>query len=370
MCHGFVNVSGGVELLNGGQFNGRTVIASDRNKDESIKIKELVDTSPNLAKGLRSSIQYEYCPPVSTAQFTAPSSGPVRNLVPQSMIGSHRADDGYLQQLHECMDSYSSVPIAGYSPPAPTAFAGPNGAACNTVADYYNYGGAYRSSQVSGTPDNYWSASLPYLDHTAWSNSDFANTAPQPADPSSHVVTERRKILVRDLPFRATPEQVIAWVRKKMGPFAGKISTIEVPRGRSGPEIRGHAYVAFRSSSSAKEAVRIMDQSTFKGRQVSARMTTEGVALMDDGDPRPKKLVDADKDKGPKKSRRSKDKVEGAIRSSSSRSGQRSSSDKDAKSGKVGKMEKTEKSEKDDKDRKYSGPLVVDGTTKQKFSRQ
>jgi hypothetical protein len=35
-----------VGLLNGGGFNDRCIIASDRNKSESIKIKERVDTSP------------------------------------------------------------------------------------------------------------------------------------------------------------------------------------------------------------------------------------------------------------------------------------------------------------------------------------
>lgn len=301
-------------------------------------------------------------------------------LVPHSLIGLCRADDGKLQQYYGYMSGYSQAPqvahhedptvaITGYSPPAPKAYAGPNVAAYGTSAHYYNYGGAYRNSQVSGASDDYWSVSLPYHDRTAWSNHDFSNTASQPTDPGSFVTTERRKILIRELPFRANQDQVIAWIRKKMGPSASKIRTIEVPLSSSRSEIRGYAYVSFRSSSSAKEAVRMLDQSIFKGRQICARMTTEGITLIDDGDPGPKKLVDANLDKWRKKTRRSKDKKTEPT-PSSSRTSRRSPSDKDARSGKTSKIEKIDKRETDEKEKSYSGPLVVDGTTKQKSSRR
>lgn len=47
-CYLAVNVlTARIELLNGGSFNGRSIIASDKNRHEPIKIKELVDASPS-----------------------------------------------------------------------------------------------------------------------------------------------------------------------------------------------------------------------------------------------------------------------------------------------------------------------------------
>lgn len=350
--------------MNGGQFNGRCIIASDRNKHEAIKIKELVDTSPELTESVPSPITpIQYNVPVSPTQFSAPSRGQVRYLAPHKLMGLLRTDKGPFQEFY--LGGYAQaypfsyeghdVAISAYSIPSSMTFAGADPTAYNT-SDYY--GEAYRSPQVAGTHDHYWEASLPYHGSTAWSNHDLG-TVSQPADHGNYVQTERRKVLIRGIPSQARPEQVVAWVRKKLGPFAGKINAIEVPPSNSDSEIRGHAYVTLRSSSSAKEVVGILNQATFKGRQVSARLAVDGFTLIDDGAPGPQEARDSDRDKGLKKTRHSKHRETEAT---SSGSRHKSTSHKDAKSG------KSDKRDKDEKDKSDPGPLVVDGSGRQKRS--
>ena len=316
-----------VGLLNGGQFNGRCIIASDRNKSESIKIKELVDTSPEL------SASHLY--PVEPCGAGGPPA--------------HLTHTGGLPVSYEG----HALAAPAYSIPVSMASAGGNPGAYST-ADHYE--GPYSSSQSAGSYGHYgyWGASLPYHGGAAWPNDNgFDAATSDAADGGEYIRTERRKILIQDLPFRARPDQVSTWVRKTMGALASKIKAIEVPQGSLGSEICGYAYVTFRSSSSAKEAVRLLDQGTFKGRQVSVRVASDGVTMID----RPHEAtgIDVDRDGNAKKTRRSKHR-EAAPTSSSS--GKKSPPGKDSGSSKSDKSEKTEK------DNRPTVPLVVDGRTK------
>jgi RNA recognition motif-containing protein len=138
-----------------------------------------------------------------------------------------------------------------------------------------------------------------------------------------------------------------------MGAHASKIKAIEVPLGSSGSDTRGYAYVTFRSSSSAKEAVRLLDQGTFKGRQVSVRLASDGVTLID----RPEEAtgINMDREDNAKKTRRPKHRE---TIPTSSTSGKKSFPDKGSGSS------KGDKSEKAEKDNRPTVPLVVDGRTK------
>jgi RNA recognition motif-containing protein len=103
------------------------------------------------------------------------------------------------------------------------------------------------------------------------------NDMPQ-GPPRGFVVTEHRKVLVTQLGNGAQVEKIKSWIHKTAGTYADTISSIVVPCQRSSTKARGHAYIIFETVSAAAHAIKLLDASRFKGRQVSARLTTEGLS--------------------------------------------------------------------------------------------
>lgn len=96
--------------------------------------------------------------------------------------------------------------------------------------------------------------------------------------PGDFVVTEPRKVLVTQLGSGAQVDEIKSWIQKRAGTYANTISSIEVPCKRSSTEARGHAYIIFETVSAAAHTIKLLDASKFKGRHVTARLTTEGLS--------------------------------------------------------------------------------------------
>jgi hypothetical protein len=192
------------DLLDGGIFKGRYIVASDKNRTETIKIKEPIDTGS------------------MTENLTFPQMDPA---AVQAMATDHVA-----AALYPMAFSTLGIPDA------------------MTVAAP----GAGRGNLTT-------------------------NDMPQ-GSPRGFVVTEHRKALVTQLGNGAQVEEIKSWIYKTAGTYANTISSIEVPCKRSSTEARGHAYIIFETASAAADAIKLLNASTFKGRQVSARLTTEGLS--------------------------------------------------------------------------------------------
>jgi hypothetical protein len=118
-----------------------------------------------------------------------------------------------------------------------------------------------------------------YPNYEDFANSNTSPSYPHHADSPGYIETEQRKILITHLERKANHEDVIAWIRKRLGSAASHVSGIDVPRQDGSGQLRGHGYVTFRTASAARKGVEALDQKKFQKHHVSARLTVEGVAV-------------------------------------------------------------------------------------------
>lgn len=214
------------------------------------------------------------------------------------------------------------------------------------------YNNAYSSVQVSGDAVHCWSheGSVAYHAHTDWPSS-YARSIPQSS--SDYLATEPRKILVTHISHQARAKEVTAWIQKKIGSYANKIGSIDVPCCHSSSELRGHAYIVFQTSSSAKHAVKLLHEGTFKGRKVSAKIAIEGVPEVASGSY--EDSLYTEKEWGKSHRSKHKESISSNSTSASHFSSKSSCSKHSEKSGK-----------KDKKEKRDSGPVIVDGSSRKK----
>ncbi|ROW13006.1 hypothetical protein VPNG_05932 [Cytospora leucostoma] len=96
------------------------------------------------------------------------------------------------------------------------------------------------------------------------------------------VYTEQRGIHIRDLPRRASEDQVRKLIRDAAGREAELINGIEVPLDKD-RNPRGWAFVHFRSADLARRMVGRLDGVEFKGRTLQVRLLKEGEAICSGG---------------------------------------------------------------------------------------
>ncbi|KOS18529.1 hypothetical protein ESCO_000730 [Escovopsis weberi] len=120
-----------------------------------------------------------------------------------------------------------------------------------------------------------------YSDVPAYGSLD----APESAS-GDFIPTEPLKILVTSISQRASPEETIAWIRRKTGRYVAEIIHIDVPsQNHKKNRVRGHAYVIFKSTAAAHGAVQLLHQAVFQNRKISARFTIEGVTAGEQASP-------------------------------------------------------------------------------------
>jgi hypothetical protein len=106
---------------------------------------------------------------------------------------------------------------------------------------------------------------------------------PEPGQYNPQHPAEPRKIYISNIIKTATPEDVAAWIRPRLGVYAAQVAGIEVPR-MGLQEIRGHALVVFRKPSAALKAIAILDGEKFQRHEVRVRLAREGVPVSAAGD--------------------------------------------------------------------------------------
>ncbi|KAF5968220.1 hypothetical protein FCOIX_11542 [Fusarium coicis] len=273
-------------LLNGGVFKGRSIIASDRNRKHSIKIKELA-TPPQAV--ISQTLQYQATlpsPPLPTQMVMSPqySAAPGQYYIPSyPPVNSSRfttqsfSSPSYSQQLPVTVTTSTPATYAAASP-----------------GSYYTYNDtstrlfAPKPGAVSYSPQYQHEGcqlALPYRgisEHPGYyPNCSFPSG--EPSYRSEYVVPETRKLCVSPFPQQAEADEVKSWVQRKVD--NDKIESIEIPKNSDSNYLRGYILLVFENVAAANIATKQFNKARFQGRRMIARPTREDVEVEELGEP-------------------------------------------------------------------------------------
>ncbi|KAJ4141039.1 hypothetical protein NW768_000246 [Fusarium equiseti] len=279
-------------LLNGGIFNGRLIVASDKNRSHSIKIRELVVPQQRTQK----SQQGPQIP--QTPRYQPAHIPPARHMLPTPMTTLPPysiAPEQVGQPLQTFMSisdpRFVSHPLStqGYTQQPPTIVAtsaplGPVTYAAVGPGTYYTY------DYETGSPPNPIAYALPNqpegaqfalpylgLDEHSDLYPECKYSTREPPYRSEHVLTEPRKLHVSPFPQQARVEDVKSWIRRRVDKT--KIDSMEIPKNSNSKYLRGYVLVVFDSVSAANTAIEQLNKARFQGRRVIARPTREGAIV-------------------------------------------------------------------------------------------
>lgn len=384
-------------LLERGIFQGRRIIASDKNKSESIKIKDPVyphQVSYSQAPGYSSTPLAPYGSPTSwdlSSQYSAIPSG-------WSFPGNdynHASAANYASSQSSASQGYGYEPsIANTAKPATYTTAGPG--------EYYTFGdyaggstfadqSMRRAPYTANGQTSEIQYTLPYRGQPEpmSRNNDFevsrhedrplAETvygAPGSSD-AVYLATEQRKVVISGFPQGGKLADVKAWIRRTVG--SENISSIDVPLNGNATYLRGHAFIIFQTVEEATNAVEIFNTARFLKRKIKARLTVEGVTagerLVESYQPIPNKARQAESTAAPPEpvtgpSRSTDDQLPGGESSHQSKHSKHSKlKDKKGSSGKkVDKKPPSSKKRSSDKkpDNDSAPPLIADGSSRKR----
>ncbi|KAF4452277.1 hypothetical protein F53441_4872 [Fusarium austroafricanum] len=267
--------------LNGGVFKGRSIIASDKNRRHSIKIKELA-TPPQGA-------------PLQTSRYqpTLPTQYALPGTVAMSPQYSAALGQDYLAGYPQASGSrYNNqgIPSPGYTHQVPVTGATATLTTYTTASSrgHYNYNEsiarppAVKLGAVSYYPQYQHDGAqlaLPYRGHDEHPGyyPDYSFSSGEPSYRSEYVEMEPRKLCVSPFPQQARADEVKSWVRRKVD--KGKIESIEIPKNSNSMYLMGYVLVTFDSVSSANKAIEQFNKARFRSRRVMARPTREGAVV-------------------------------------------------------------------------------------------
>ncbi|RGP81605.1 hypothetical protein FLONG3_337 [Fusarium longipes] len=265
-------------LLNGGIFNGRSIIASDRNRNHSIKIRELAMPQQGTQ------IQVPRYPPAPVPPTRHVLPVPMTMAQPYSMTPEQYYMTGYSSTNGPRFTGHS-IPPPGYTHQqsvtvTTTASLRPAAYAVIGPGSYYAYDLDTYAPQYQAEGTQF---TLPY--HCPDEHSDFYPESSFPSEESTHkteyVVTEPRKLHVSPFPQQARADEVKSWIRRKVD--KSKIISMEIPKNSNSRYLRGYVLVVFDSVSAANTAIEQLNKARFQGRRVVARPTREGAVVEQPG---------------------------------------------------------------------------------------
>ncbi|KPM40667.1 hypothetical protein AK830_g5915 [Neonectria ditissima] len=264
-------------LLNGGVFKGRSIIASDKNRTEPIKIKEPAGSSKTANSQTPRS---QATPP--PAQPGSPASA---DSSPQysAASGDQYSLSGYTQ---EDALAFADQPAAAYSHGYPasnlTATVMPQTYAAADPGECYCYDGpsgrfglmdpiapCYAPHHQSEEAQ----FALPYRgrpEASYYDESYAASSFPQP----EYAYAEPRKLHVSPFPQQADLKQVSSWIYRKVG-FC-RMVTLDIPQNSDSKYLRGYAYILFEDATGAAQARDSLKRARFQGRRVTPRLMVDG----------------------------------------------------------------------------------------------
>ncbi|KAG6040877.1 hypothetical protein E4U41_006789 [Claviceps citrina] len=284
-------------------FRNRGIIASDKNRTESIKIKGLVDSR---AAQFGTSARWELAATQAHNPDAVPS--PASSCIQEAAsLASPLSPDGEFGRLPAPISCpVGSVGSGG--PVGPVGVASSIGYGAITVLEPYtampeaynalaaarNHGLAYAPAfgyyepapDTSGmTPAAHFGNSPPYgasqppvdaqYSPSLQSHSSLALATSPPQGPA-YAAEGACKVLVASIQHKARPGEVSNWIRHQIGEYSPAIMGMDIPLAEPKGRNRGHALVTLANSAAAEATVRILDQKLFQGRVVSARLMREG----------------------------------------------------------------------------------------------
>ena len=125
----------------------------------------------------------------------------------------------------------------------------------------------------------------PYSDLTSWhheaqdvgtiKSQEPVTEAEFQASESAYLPAVRRQIVVTGFPHKAKADDVTAWIRKRMGTEAGRISRIDRPNVHSRT-----AYITLKSLDCLQTGVEALN-SHYRGQKIRAKLAKEGITNKD-----------------------------------------------------------------------------------------
>ncbi|KAM0241339.1 hypothetical protein ACHAP5_007676 [Fusarium lateritium] len=358
-------------LLNGGVFNGRSIIASDKNRFQSIKIRELAIQPQGVVQS--QTPQYLPTPP---SQYTSPI--PLCAPSQYSTSSGQYYSINYPQANGPAFNT-QSIPIQDCTQPLPITIVTTMPAAYGVIAPRRHYAydeGTTRAFPVKANAITYSPGyqnqgvqfALPYRspDEYPAYYVDCSLASNEPSYRSEYVVTEPRKLHVSPFPQQARADEVKSWVRRKVDKM--KIESMEIPKNSNSRYLRGYVLVVFDSVTSANTAIDQLNKARFQGRRVIARPTSEGAMVEEPSGPYEassqvefkseeghtptgpsrNRSNDGRKNEKPQRPKNKETKLSSSKKTSASHTDRKSSSKKASADEKV--------------PRKDQGPVIVDGT--------
>ncbi|KAF5650404.1 hypothetical protein F52700_374 [Fusarium sp. NRRL 52700] len=273
-------------LLNGGVFKGRSIIASDRNRKHSIKIKELA-VPPQVV--ISQALQYQVTPP-------SPYVLPTQMMTPHYSAAPGQYYIASYPPVNRSRFTTQSFSNPSYSQQRPVTVTTntPATYAAASPGSYYTYNDTHtrlfapEPGAVSYSPQHQQEGSqlsLPYCgisEHPGYyPNCSFSSG--EPSYRSEYVVPETRKLYVSPFPQQAEADEVKSWVQRKVD--KGKIESIEIPKNSDSNYLRGYILVVFENVAAAKIATEQFNKARFLGRRMMARPTREDAEVEELGEP-------------------------------------------------------------------------------------
>ena len=333
-------------ILNGGHFNGRSIIASDKNASESIKIKELVDASPDLTE-ITQPTTSRYGPSTSTsspASCNQVSSWKTLVNIRHGLCGANGCELQQQEEAHYSRAqgrSYADRPVmvSEYRIPASVTSDGEIFDDIYHAGDYSAYDQTLAYEPYSGHMP--WDHEAQYAENPE--SQEYFAEDPMQSSASAYLPTERRQIVVTGFPRKARADDVTAWIRKRMGHDARLITRIDGPAEHSRT-----AYVTLKSSAFLRTGVDAFSHH-YQGQKIKAKLAKEGIPSADT------------EYKTSKRSERSSKSHQTKTRTSST-----STTPRTTPSGKLRTSgpdrSSTPRAKKADRSRSVGGVLIVDGS--------
>lgn len=146
----------------------------------------------------------------------------------------------------------------------------------DTLGHYQNISPCYRGSYMDGyypaMPDG--KSGYGHYENMPHSEARLCH-----AEQAGYVPTEQRKVVLTHIERKSRCEEVIRWIRKRVGPIEAEIVDIDLPRAEGNGQLRGHCYIIFSSARAARDAVRALHEKKFQKRHVTARLAVEGIPV-------------------------------------------------------------------------------------------
>ncbi|KAI1326367.1 hypothetical protein F5Y16DRAFT_400435 [Xylariaceae sp. FL0255] len=246
------------DLLNGGVFNNRALIAEGKNRDQCVWIKERVDGHPSSPESSKSS-RYTASPSqpamlIQMAPISAAYNDPASTSAASYVMSPTMAATSYLQtpsMVSEYQDSAGSYGMM-------------NSLSINDVAPAaYSYTPSFPQPD---TTSNYHSNGYS-MGYNAGENEHTANSAS----------TKKREVGIRRLQPWTTYQQVLDLIRQQAGSVADQLEYLEVPPADSQDgSNRGYALATLKTELAAEKLIKRLNNVKYDGRTLEVKYARNG----------------------------------------------------------------------------------------------